>query len=69
MSVGSACSAADGRALMIEQAFRLEYVTLAWMMVEAAVAIGSGICRGQPHPHGLRRDQLIELASACVVVW
>ena len=29
---------------MIHQAFWLEYLTLAWMTVEAAVAIASGIC-------------------------
>jgi hypothetical protein len=31
---------------MIEQAFWLEYMTLAWMMLKAAVAIGSGIAAG-----------------------
>jgi len=69
MSVGSASSAADGRALMIEQAFRLEYVTLAWMMVEAAVAIGSGIAAGSLTLTAFGVDSLIELASACVLVW
>jgi hypothetical protein len=34
---------ANDRAALIRQAFRLEYITLAWMMIEATVAIGSGI--------------------------
>src|SRR5215831_6300659 len=69
MSVGSASSAADRRASIIEQAFRLEYMTLAWMMVEAAVAIGSGIAAGSLTLLAFGVDSLIELASACVLVW
>jgi hypothetical protein len=33
----------DDRAALIQQAFRLEYLTLAWMAIEAVVAIGSGV--------------------------
>ena len=33
----------NDRAALIHQAFRLEYLPLAWMTIEAAVAIGSGI--------------------------
>ncbi len=54
---------------MIEQAFRLEYLTLAWMMVEAAVAIGSGIAAGSLTLTAFGIDSLIELASAAVLVW
>jgi divalent metal cation (Fe/Co/Zn/Cd) transporter len=54
---------------MIEQAFRLEYMTLAWMMVEAAVAIGSGITAGSLTLTAFGIDSLIELASAAVLVW
>jgi divalent metal cation (Fe/Co/Zn/Cd) transporter len=69
MSVASPSSAANGRAAMIEQAFRLEYMTLAWMMVEAAVAIGSGITAGSLTLTAFGIDSLIELASAAVLVW
>jgi len=31
------------RAVLIQRAFTLEWITVAWMTVEAAVAIGSGI--------------------------
>jgi hypothetical protein len=34
----------NDRAALIQQAFRFEYLTLAWMTIEAAVAIGSGVC-------------------------
>jgi len=69
MSVGSPSSAADGRASMIEQAFRLEYMTLAWMTVEAAVAIGAGVAAGSLTLTAFGVDSLIELASACILVW
>jgi divalent metal cation (Fe/Co/Zn/Cd) transporter len=54
---------------MIEQAFRLEYVSLAWMLVEAAVAIGSGIAAGSLIVMAFGIDSLIELTSACVLIW
>jgi hypothetical protein len=31
------------RPTLIRQAFRFEYITLGWMTIEAAVAIGSGL--------------------------
>jgi divalent metal cation (Fe/Co/Zn/Cd) transporter len=69
MSSASPSSTADNRAAMIEQAFRLEYMTLAWMMLEAAVAIGSGIAAGSLTLTAFGIDSLIELASACVLIW
>jgi divalent metal cation (Fe/Co/Zn/Cd) transporter len=69
MSIASPSSATDNRAAMIEQAFRLEYMTLAWMMLEAGVAIGSGIAAGSLTLTAFGIDSLIELASACVLVW
>jgi divalent metal cation (Fe/Co/Zn/Cd) transporter len=69
MSVANQSPAADGRAAMINQAFRLEYLTLAWMTLEAAVAIGSGVVAGSLTLTAFGIDSLIELASACVLVW
>jgi len=34
------------RSALVSQAFQLEYATLAWMIIEAAVAIGSGVAAG-----------------------
>jgi divalent metal cation (Fe/Co/Zn/Cd) transporter len=67
MSIASPSSAP--RAAMVEQAFRLEYITLAWMLVEAVVAIGSGIAAGSLILMAFGIDSLIELASACVLIW
>ena len=44
----------NDRAAMIRQAFRLEYITLAWMTIEAAVAIGSGAAADSLNPHDVR---------------
>jgi hypothetical protein len=44
-------STAD-RLPLVRQAFQLEYLTLAWMAVEAVVAISSGISAAS-HTHGI----------------
>src|ERR1700730_1680727 len=69
MSVASPSAVTDGRAALIRQAFGLEYITLAWMIVEAAVAIGSGVAADSLTLTAFGIDSLIELASATVLVW
>jgi divalent metal cation (Fe/Co/Zn/Cd) transporter len=54
---------------MVRQAFWLEYLTLAWMTVEAIVGIGSGIAANSLTLIAFGIDSLIELASAGVVIW
>lgn len=68
MHVFPAAGANDRHAL-IQQAFRLEYLTLAWMVIEAVVATGSGIAAGSLTLTAFGIDSLIELASAGVLVW
>jgi divalent metal cation (Fe/Co/Zn/Cd) transporter len=57
------------RTSLIRKAFQLEYLTLAWMSVEAAVAIGAGVAAGSLTLTAFGVDSLIELASACVLLW
>jgi divalent metal cation (Fe/Co/Zn/Cd) transporter len=57
------------RAPLIREAFRLEYVTLAWMVVEAGVAIGAGVAARSITLLAFGIDSLIELASAGVLIW
>jgi divalent metal cation (Fe/Co/Zn/Cd) transporter len=59
----------DDRAALIKQAFRLEYLTLAWMTIEAAVAIGSGVAADSLTLTAFGIDSLIELVSATVLIW
>jgi divalent metal cation (Fe/Co/Zn/Cd) transporter len=49
--------------------FRLEYASMAWMTVEAAVAIVSGIIASSIALVGFGLDSVIELFAAAVVVW
>jgi len=58
-----------GRAALINEAFRLEWFTVAWMTAEAVIAIGSGIAARSISLTAFGIDSLIELASACVVIW
>lgn len=55
--------------MLVSQAFRLEYVTLAWMIAETAVAIGSGIAAGSLLLLAFGVDSLVEFASAVVLIW
>ena len=57
------------RAALIGVAFRLEWITLGWMAVEAAVALASGIAASSITLLAFGLDSLIELASAGVLIW
>ena len=60
---------ATGRASLIHQAFWLEYLTFAWMIVEAAVGIGAGLAAGSLVLTAFGIDSLIELASEGLLLW
>jgi divalent metal cation (Fe/Co/Zn/Cd) transporter len=59
----------SGRAALIREAFRLEYITLGWMGIEAAVAIGAGVAAHSITLLAFGIDSLIELTSAVVLIW
>lgn len=56
------------RAALIREAFRLEWFTVAWMTVEAVIAIASGIAARSINLTAFGIDSLIELASAGVLI-
>lgn len=60
---------AANRGDLIQSAFVLEWLTLGWVLMEAAVGIWSGV---QAHSISLLAfgvDSVIEAISACVLVW
>ena len=57
------------RAALIRQAFRLEWVTIAWMVIEGGVAIGAGVAAGSLTLLAFGLDSAIELVSAGVLIW
>lgn len=57
------------RAALIQRAFRLEWLTIGWMTIEGAVAIGAGIIAGSLTLMAFGIDSVIELASAGVLIW
>ncbi len=59
----------DERLALIREAFRLEWLTVAWMTVEAVVAIAAGIAAGSLVLTAFGLDSVIELASAGVLMW
>lgn len=57
------------RTALIREAFRLEWLTIGWMTIEAVVAIGAGWVAGSLVLMAFGLDSLIELASAGVLLW
>jgi len=57
------------RLLLIREAFRLEWLTIGWMTVEAVVAIGAGVTAGSLVLVAFGLDSVVELASAGVLMW
>jgi len=53
----------------IRKGRRLEYLTLAWNLGEAAVAIGAGVFAGSTALLGFGIDSLIESLSGSVLLW
>lgn len=66
---GPAAATVRDRVALVREAFRLEYITLGWMVIEAAVAIGSGIAAQSLTLLAFGIDSVIELASAAVLLW
>jgi divalent metal cation (Fe/Co/Zn/Cd) transporter len=54
---------------LIREAFRLEWLTIGWMTVEAAVSIAAGITANSLVLIAFGLDSVIELASAGVLIW
>jgi divalent metal cation (Fe/Co/Zn/Cd) transporter len=57
------------RTVLIQKAFRLEWLTIAWMAIEALVAIASGVLAGSLTLTAFGLDSVIELVSAGVLLW
>jgi len=57
------------RQRLIRRAFRLEWLTVGWMAVEATVAVASGIAARSITLIAFGLDSVIELASAGVLIW
>jgi divalent metal cation (Fe/Co/Zn/Cd) transporter len=59
----------DNRVSLIREALLFEWITIAWMVIEAVVAIGSGIAAHSITLTAFGLDGVIELISAGVLIW
>jgi divalent metal cation (Fe/Co/Zn/Cd) transporter len=57
------------RSALVRNAFRLEYLTVGWLFIEAGVAISAGVGARSVTLLAFGIDSVIELASAGVVIW
>src|SRR5258708_6112708 len=60
---------AHERRLLVRQAFRLEWFTFGWMVIESVVAIGAGVAAHSLLLVAFGIDSVIEFASAAVLIW
>ncbi len=54
---------------LIREAFRLEWLTVGWMLIEAVVATAAGIASGSLVLLAFGLDSVVELISAGVLIW
>lgn len=59
----------EARKHLLRRGRRLEYLTLGWNLVEAVVAVGSGIAAGSTALVGFGVDSLIESTSGAILLW
>lgn len=57
------------RTPLIRAAFRLEWLTIGWMIIEAVVAVGTGLVSGSLVLLAFGLDSVVELISAGVLMW
>ena len=57
------------REIYRRQAIRLEYFTIAWNTLEAAVAVGAGVVAGSIALVGFGLDSVIEVTAGAVLLW
>jgi divalent metal cation (Fe/Co/Zn/Cd) transporter len=61
--------AVEQRKQRVREAFRLEYMTIGWMVIEAGVATGSGIIARSVTLLAFGINSIIELVSAGLLIW
>lgn len=59
----------DTAARLRRQGFLLEYVSMAWMTLEAAIAIAAGAAAHSIALMGFGLDSVIELVAGALVIW
>src|SRR5579862_5715784 len=57
------------RTALVQAGVRVEYFTVAWMVVEAVVSIGAGVLAGSLLLIAFGLDSVIELVSGGILLW
>ena len=69
MNAANPVAASAERRAALQGALRVEYISIAWKVIEAVVGIASAIAIDSLALLAFGIDSVIELASACVLVW
>ena len=57
------------RERLVRRGLRLEYLTLGWNLLEAAIAVGAGVVSGSIALVGFGVDSAIEMSSGAILLW
>lgn len=57
------------RARLVRRGLHLEYLTLGWDVVEAALAVAAGVVAGSVALIGFGIDSVIEMSSGAILLW
>ena len=59
----------EARRELLNRGLLLEYITVAWNIVEGIIAVGAGVLAGSPALVGFGADSFIESVSGGVLIW
>ena len=59
----------EARVRLVRRGLHLEYLTLGWNLVEAAVAVAAGVLAGSIALVGFGIDSVIEISSGAILLW
>jgi divalent metal cation (Fe/Co/Zn/Cd) transporter len=62
-------SVIGGRQALLDRAMRLEYLTVAWNVVEGVVAVAAAVAAGSVALLGFGIDSFVESASGGILIW
>jgi len=67
--VASAAAASASRPELVKRGLHLEYLTVAWNIVEGIVAVAAALAAGSVALLGFGLDSFVESASGAVLIW
>jgi divalent metal cation (Fe/Co/Zn/Cd) transporter len=69
LAIDAGAVGSQGRAELVRRALRLEYLTVAWNVIEGIVGVAAALAAGSVVLLGFGIDSFVETASGAVLIW